>query len=65
MAIVYITLPNNVALQAVVEKRPLMSFEIVIEFEAGLKEPTADSNEKPVSANYEYEADRQYFIRSY
>ena len=65
MVIVYITLLNSAAWQAAVEKRPPMSFEIVIESVAGSKVPTADSNEKPASANCEYEADRQYFIRSY
>ncbi len=65
MAIVYITLPNNTAWLAAVEKKILMFFENVIEFEAGSKEPIAGSNEKPASAVCECEADREYFIRSY
>ncbi len=65
MAIVYITPPNNAAWQAAVEKKILMFFENVIEFEAGSKEPIAGSNEKPVSAGCVFEAVREYFIRSY
>ncbi len=64
MVIVYITLPNNAVWLATVEKRPPMSFEIVIEYVAVSKEPTADSNEKPASASCEYEVNREYFIRS-
>ena len=60
MAIVYVTLPNSAAWQAAVEKRPLMFFGIVIESVAGLKEPTAGSNEKPAWDNFECEADQQF-----
>ncbi len=63
MAIVYITLPNNAAWQAAVEKRPQMFFGIVIESAAASKELTAASNEKPDLANFEFEADRQFFRR--
>ena len=64
MAIVYVTLLNNAAWLAAVEKRQPMSFENVTESVAGSKEPIAASNEKQALANCECEADREYFIRS-
>jgi hypothetical protein len=64
LAIVYITLPNNADWQAAVEKKTPTSFEIVIESVAGLKEPTADSNEKQAWAVCECEVDHAYSIRS-
>ena len=64
-AIACTTLPNNVDLQAAAEKKIPMSFENAIESAVELKELTAGSNEKPVSASYVCEADRGYSIRSY